>query len=195
LPRKRQRELNLGPWIIGIVVAAVIAAAIYWWLGRVPAPADISPLPASGTRLELPVPAEPPPAEQGPETAVADAPDDTSVLDATDSLAPATAEVRDAPEPATAAAARPASPTDGPQVRLAMTFSGDCWTEVSDAAGTRLFFDLGSAGRTVNVSGSPPLRVLFGNSENVTVAVDGRDYPITAAMRRGQTARLTINKP
>ena len=76
-----------------------------------------------------------------------------------------------------------------------MRFSGDCWTEVTDAAGERLFFDLGRSGRTVSVSGEPPIRVLFGDSDNVELAVDGEPYPIRASMRRGRTARFTVTDP
>ncbi len=43
------------------------------------------------------------------------------------------------------------------------------------------------------MSGVAPLRVLLGNSDNVTLMVDGADYEIRDSMRRGQTARLTIN--
>lgn len=194
-PRKRPRELNLGPWVAAVTVLAVIAAAVYWWLGRPAAPSSgATAVTAPQTRLELPNPVTED-VDAGMAAVTDEAPVDS---------APATTPGEDVAEPAPAEAAAPAAIVDSPppsgpasasQVRLTMTFAGDCWTEVSDASGARLFFDLGREGRTINVSGEPPLRVLFGNSENVTVAVDGRDYPISAAMRRGQTARLTINKP
>ena len=79
------------------------------------------------------------------------------------------------------------------EVQLAVTFSGDCWTEITDAGGRRLFFDLGRRGRTVSVSGVAPLSVLFGNADNVSVSVNGVAYTIRDADRRGQTARLTID--
>ncbi len=80
-----------------------------------------------------------------------------------------------------------------PQVRVELSFSGDCWTEVSDASGRRLFYDLGTAGRVVTVSGDEPLRIVLGDSENVSIAVEGRDYPIPNSARSGRLARLTIN--
>jgi cytoskeletal protein RodZ len=90
----------------------------------------------------------------------------------------------------------PAPPPADGEVRLTVTYSGDCWTEITDAGGSRLFFDLGSAGRSVTVTGEAPLNVLFGNAENVSVAVNGVDRPIVAAdRRRGRTARLTIEQP
>jgi cytoskeleton protein RodZ len=74
-----------------------------------------------------------------------------------------------------------------------MTFSGDCWTEISDASGRQLYRDLGRDGRSVNVSGQAPLSVLFGNADNVRVRINGTDYAISPADRRGEMARLTIH--
>lgn len=103
-----------------------------------------------------------------------------------------TADLEPAPEPQPEP---PASPLAGPQVRLTMTFTGDCWTEVTDADGERLYFDLGRDGRSINVSGSAPLRVLFGSYANVSVAVDGEPYDIPRSALRGDTARFTIDAP
>jgi cytoskeleton protein RodZ len=75
---------------------------------------------------------------------------------------------------------------------LRLAFRGDCWTEVTDANGQRLYFGLGTSGDEVTVSGEPPLNVLLGSSENVSVFVDGAAYPIPASARRGETARLTL---
>jgi cytoskeleton protein RodZ len=83
----------------------------------------------------------------------------------------------------------------GPEVSLELVFTGDCWTEITDADGERLFFDLGSDGRRAAVSGIAPLRVLFGSYANVSLAVNGNDYSIPASARRGETARFTINAP
>ena len=76
-----------------------------------------------------------------------------------------------------------------------MNYSGDCWTEISDANGQRLFFELGRDGRSADVTGQAPLSVLFGSADNVSVRVNGADYAISPVDRRGQTARLTIRSP
>ena len=84
-------------------------------------------------------------------------------------------------------------PTAGvPQVAVDLAYTGECWTEVTDASGRRLFYDLGREGRIVTVSGDAPLRVILGDAENVSVTVDGRDWPIPASSLRGKLARLTI---
>ena len=107
--------------------------------------------------------------------------DDSSILQSVDEQAEAP-PVETAQEPTLG---------DG-QMRVLLTYSGDCWTEVTDAGGRRLFFDLGKDGRTVELSGEAPFNVLFGNAENVRIRVNGSERAITAAERRGRTARLSI---
>ena len=85
--------------------------------------------------------------------------------------------------------------SDLPQVEVTMTFSGDCWTEASDASGRRLFYDLGTPGRVVTISGDAPLRIVVGDSDNVKLQVEGRDFAIPDSARRGRLARLTIDRP
>jgi cytoskeleton protein RodZ len=81
------------------------------------------------------------------------------------------------------------------EVRLSLSFSGECWTEISDATGQRLFFEMGRAGETVELTGVAPFAALFGDVDNVSVRVDGNDYPVTTNNPGSRTARLTINQP
>ena len=99
--------------------------------------------------------------------------------------------IQEAAQPAAAPTMVPAAGDN--DVRMSVTFVGDCWTEIMDASGRRLYFQLGRSGRTVNVSGPGPLSVLFGDATNVEVRVNGEDFIIPAANRRGRTARLTIS--
>jgi cytoskeleton protein RodZ len=78
-------------------------------------------------------------------------------------------------------------------VRLSITFLGDCWTEIHDATGGQLYFGLGREGRTVNVSGQGPLSVLFGDADSISLRVNGEDFAIADADRRGRTARLMLH--
>jgi cytoskeleton protein RodZ len=181
-PKMRQ-ELSPGPWI-ALIAILVVAAAAYWWFvvrpGSAP-PADAEPAAAQEEAVDLPEPAEEP---------VVEVPD-TSTEDAEASAAeePPAEAAEETPEPAPAMTA-----PDG-QVRLALSFSGDCWTEISDADGQRLFFEMGRAGRTVELAGTAPIAVLFGNVENVSMRVDGAAYPIVPANPGSRTARLTIVQP
>lgn len=84
---------------------------------------------------------------------------------------------------------------DDGQLHLALSFSGECWTEISDADGRRLFFDMGRSERNIELSGKAPFSALFGNVENVSIKVNGSDYTIPARNRRGRTANVTILNP
>ena len=87
-------------------------------------------------------------------------------------------------------------PTPGvPQVDLDLAFTGDCWTEVSDGAGRRLYYGLGQEGRAVTISGDAPLGVILGDAANVDLTVNGMPYPIPQAAIRGRLARLSIAAP
>jgi cytoskeleton protein RodZ len=202
--QKPRREVSPGPLIAAIAVL-MLAALAYWLLverplatpaGPTAAPSAVpattpgpEPEPTTDTALADDVeareePAEPSaeetPAEETPAQLPADEPDEVA------------AEAEQAPPVVADTAARVADEND---VRLSVTFLGDCWTEIIDASGRRLFFQLGRSGRTVNVSGPGPLSVLFGDAGNVDIRVNGEDFTIPAANRRGRTARLTISGP
>ena len=80
-------------------------------------------------------------------------------------------------------------------MRLSLNFTGDCWTEVSDATGQRLFFRMGRNGESVEVAGVAPFTVLFGNVDNVRVQVNDNDYPVSTSSPGSRMARLTIMNP
>jgi cytoskeleton protein RodZ len=183
-PKVRQ-ELSPGPWIaVGVVI--VFAAIAYWWFASgSPAPAnDVAPPAASETAA--------PAAEESTGTGddIGDTADDAEVPVQQDAVTPVDET------PVTVEEARPeAEPVDDGRTRIQLTFSGDCWTEISDATGQRLFFNMGRAGRTVELAGTAPFSVLFGNANNVSVSVDGNDYPVSPTSAGSRTARLTIIKP
>lgn len=181
--RKPIRKMSPGRWIAAFVVLLVAATAYWWFL-----PADTPQ--STGPELQPPI-SEP----------IAADPDGTDVVDTDTESDNATALIEavevELSEPVTVETSPPVTIATSPvagEVRLTLRFTGDCWTEISDASGRRLFFDLGRDGRSVNVSGQAPLSVLFGNADNVSVRVNGMAYNISAADRRGdETARLTIN--
>lgn len=172
--RRQRREMSPGPWIAVVVVLVVVATA-YWWF-TTPRPVVVEPA------VDLPVQTE---MEESPAEVGQAAPelgeDDSAILQSVD----------DAGEAPPAEAAEGPTLGDG-QMRVLLTYSGDCWTEITDAGGRRLFFDLGKDGRTVELSGEAPFNVLFGNADNVRILVNGSERVITAAERRGRTARLSI---
>jgi len=195
--QKPRRELSPGPMVAAIIVFVLVAVA-YWLL--IERPFATPPVPAampSAAPGPAPTPAAEPltdtePAgdtESGEEPATEAAAEETPAQLPADEPDPAPAETQQQPPPVVD---NTAAPAEG-EVRLSVTFLGDCWTEITDATGRRLFFQLGRSGRTVNVAGPAPLTVLFGDADNVDVRVNGEDFTIPAANRRGRTARLTIS--
>ena len=192
--RKTAREVSPGPWIATIVIL-IIAATAYWWFVGTETPVSAPDL--------LPSTEEPPASDSQPaaeelqtsdfgETGIVDSVEDTIVSNEAEAV------VVDLPQQVVSSEAplpQATSSIAAGQVRLTMNFSGDCWTEISDSSGRRLYFDLGHAGSSANVTGDAPLSVLFGNAENVSLRVNGSEYAISPADRRGETARMTIRSP
>jgi len=187
------KEISPGPWIAAIVVI-LIAALAYWLLVERPFEAmpglarPVTPAPAAAR--------SPGPAAAGPrvtagdEAVVEEAVGDEAVQPAGGEASPAAAETASQPVPASDAS--PLAPPAADQLRLSVTFQADCWTEITDASGQRLFFGLGQGGRTVNVNGTAPVSVLFGDADSVQLRVNGEDVSLANAERRGRTARLTL---
>lgn len=186
LGKKPRREISPGPWI-AVLVALLIVAALYWWFAiRDP---DVGGVPFGGSNatnvVELPTDNET--ADSEP----IDLPADNASSNTEDATAVPVTDlpvVVTTPPPATDVATL--VPTR--DIQLTLAFSGDCWTEITDVNGRRLFFDLGATGRTVNLSGEGPITALFGNADNVEVTVNGTSFVIPAADRRNLTAKTTI---
>ncbi len=177
---KPRREVSPAPWI-GAFIVFVIVVAAYWWFN------SGSDTPVSPEAGETAVSPEEIAADAPIEMHSTDAPDETG-NDGQVGIQTATPIV-EVDEPVE-------EPTNEPVVaglRMTLFYIGDCWTEITDANGRRLFFGLGTDGRRVELSGEAPFNVLFGNAENVSVRVNGLPYNIPVADRRGRMARLTIS--
>lgn len=186
--RKHTRDISLGPWVAGVVVVIVVAAIAYFWFTFEPAvrqsgmePATLAPFTSSE---------EPAPTVTGELSSPVSTPEDAAGIVAMPGEEPPISQA----VPARTSIQAETVSTE-PQLQMDLAFSGDCWTEVSDASGRRLFYDLGTEGRIVTLSGEAPLHVILGDSANVSITVDGRDYPIPASARTGRLARLNINSP
>ena len=187
-PRPR-REMSPGPWI-AVIVLLVIAATVYWVITSQPEIFSLSDQEPDAPTPETSVPQD--------NTVAIELRDDAAGLNdaASDAVgeAPETADALDEPVEETdlPAAQVPATTAgDAETVTLLLTFSGDCWTEISDGSGRRLYFGQGNDGRTVELSGVAPFNVLFGNASNVSLSVNGAAYDIGPVDRLGR-ARFTI---
>ena len=181
--RKRVRqELSPGPWIAAIIVI-IVAAASYWWFAVYSSQVST---PATSPPVEPPVQQEEVPGQQA-----ATASDEPSQFE----TSPVVSEPLAEPVAEQAPAEAVDDVADDGQVRLSLSFTGDCWTEVSDATGQRLFFRMGRSGESIELAGVAPFTVLFGNVDNVRVLVNDSDYPVSTSSPGGRTARLTIMNP
>jgi cytoskeleton protein RodZ len=169
VPQRRPMP-KLPLWVAAaIAVAAGVAWLVYelWPIGRGTGVATTSEVPA--VAVQQPTPGEPQVEQVTAPVAQAPAP-----------VAPATAT------PATAAPA-----TTAGEVRVSLEFTEPSWTEIYDANGRRLLFDMGTPGRVRTVAGAPPLRVNLGLASAVSAQVD--DRPIVIPRRAGRNdARFQI---
>ena len=184
--RKPGRELSPGPWIIVAIVAAAVAFA-FWFLTRPPSPG----VPANDAApAETTVPEDTSPPDETTSPALEDEELPTDDADEQVSAEQETTEPEELvePEPAETPPAEPAAAN----VSLSIVFEGDCWAEIFDASGRRLFYAMGSAGQSVELVGESPLSVLFGDADNVSLTVNGAEFTIADADRRGRTARFNL---
>lgn len=187
--RKPPSDIALGPWILGIVAISIIAGVSYWWLNRESAPEPSSeagvlePFVTSGDTADSE--SEPSRPSSSNETTDNAGPIDGLPPEAVDTSADTDPAIDQKPLVAA---------TEG-LLKITLTYSGDCWTEVTDVNGERLYFGLGQAGQTVTRNGMPPLQALFGDASNVNVTVNGAEFPISGRAGRGNTARVTIDSP
>ena len=201
---KRQREVEIGPWIVGAVAIIIVGGGFYWWMGRDESvtsdPAEQLEAPAAAQETEEAVDETDDGATEDATTVQLDTPNDTEMpltaaptnVESVDDEPAAEAEsepIAEAPAELPASAdTQPAAPS----VEIVMAFSGDCWTEVTDGDGSRLFFGLGEAGRVITRRGTPPLQALFGDRNNVTLTVNGESFELRGSSR-SNTARVTID--
>ena len=203
--RQRPRqELSPGPWI-AVVVVLVLAVTAYFWFTRPDAPSvdaperavEVDATPSSSAAEDAADPG-------GDNAAVTPGETGAEAQSATETVEEAVveAEIPAVTEPEPRSAQPPVEPpieeTSSPaiaegQVRVLLTYTGDCWTEVTDATGRRLFFALGRDGRSVELSGAEPLNVLFGSPSNVEVVVNGDDFVLPATTRPDRPLRLAIS--
>lgn len=114
--------------------------------------------------------------------------------------AQAEADTRVAPEQsaATVAAAPAASPA-APALAAAgegvvrVTFTADCWTQLTDANGKVLFSALKRGGESLELAGKAPLELRLGFARGAQVSYNGEAIDVSP-FTTGETARLKLGK-
>jgi cytoskeleton protein RodZ len=184
----------------------LVLSAVWWTSQRETVQEDTLSAPdaALAGAQEVPAAAETgaalpePPTEAVPaaaESATADVPAPETVPAAATPAAPPVEAP--AAQPA-AAPAKPETPppppltADVPQSKLVLDFTGECWTEITDAAGRQLVYDLAAAGRTISVRGEAPFTVFFGYSPAAQVTLNDEVFDHAPYQRRNDTARFRL---
>jgi cytoskeleton protein RodZ len=159
-----QRSTFKGPLLVSVTL---IVLALGWWIFdevTTPSPASMQQVPSLEPAQDAP-----------PVTGGVEAP-------ATPVLQPAV----------TAPAVQPSTVPSAGSVEVKLQYSDASWTEIYDATGKRLMFNLGEIGRVRTVSGTPPLKVTLGNASAVTVQVNER--PVVVPRRAGRdSAKFSIS--
>lgn len=178
-------DLNFSPWALVVALLVVVIVVLYWWLGSSPEEANGAPDSVAVVHAEPESQVIQPALEEESETiAEADSIEDVSNEPAIDS---GVTELLNEPPDSDLAGINT-------EIELQLSFSGDCWTEISDSTGRSLYVSLARAGTTRRLTGVAPIRVLLGDSQNVRIKVNGDDYGIPDESRSGLTARFTIEK-
>ncbi|NIF28827.1 helix-turn-helix domain-containing protein [Pantoea sp. Tr-811] len=93
------------------------------------------------------------------------------------------------------AAAEPAAPVAVPagSAKVAIQFTADCWTQVSDGNGKVLFSAIKRKGDSLELTGKPPFAVRLGFARGAQVSYNGQAVDI-APFTSGETARLKLGQ-
>ena len=197
--KKRDGWLMSFTWLVLFVVIGLSGA--WWWQDHKAQQEEISTMADqssaelnSGDTSSQSVPLD----TSAPTTsAPAQTPADNNAV-----VAPSQANV-DTAGAAPTAPATPATPLPTNQANvtnpaasaqdLVMNFSADCWLEVSDATGKKLFSGLQRKGGNLNLSGQAPYKLKIGAPAAVEILYLGKPVDLSRFIRTNQVARLTLN--
>mgnify|MGYP000856802679 CR=1 FL=1 len=126
------------------------------------------------------------PAEAAPATAATDSP-------AAAVVPPAQTDISTLPQtPATTADAAPTGAAADANA-LQLSFNADCWLEVTDASGKKLFSGMQRSGGNLTLAGQTPYRLKIGAPAAVQIQFQGKPVDLSRFIRTNQVARLTLN--
>lgn len=88
--------------------------------------------------------------------------------------------------------AQSATPAADPNA-LVMNFTADCWLEVTDATGKKLFSGMQRKDGNLNLVGQAPYKLKIGAPAAVQIQYQGKPVDLSRFIRTNQVARLTVN--
>lgn len=144
-----------------------------------PAAAEQAPVSSEAAIAAAPAPAEQAPVQPAPAA----------------SPAPVTPPVQAtaAPAPAPAVAATEPAAVPAGSAKVAIQFTADCWTQVSDGNGKVLFSAIKRKGDNLELTGKPPFAVRLGFARGAQVSYNGQAVDV-APFTSGETARLKLGQ-
>ena len=128
-----------------------------------------------------------PAAAQDPQSNSVVPPSQANVDTASGQTAPASGTA-DAALPTDQAAVPPAADASA----LVMNFTADCWLEVTDASGKKLFSGLQRKDGTLNLTGQLPYKLKIGAPAAVQIQFQGKPVDLSRFIRTNQVARLSL---
>lgn len=78
----------------------------------------------------------------------------------------------------------------GGEQEMEFVFTDECWVEIEDANGEKIYGDLNRAGDVMTVYGSAPFDVLFGRAPAVRMSYEGQSVDLQQFTTGDQTARV-----
>ena len=207
--KKRDGWLMSFTWLVLFVVVGLTVA--WWWQNHKAQQEEISTM-ADQSSVELKAngsDSQNIPLNTGADATSSPATTDTAAAPAATAqnnavVAPSqanvdttTAQTTPAPQTATPGAL----PTDPAQTAapvadanaLVMNFSADCWLEVTDATGKKLFSGLQRKGGNLNLTGQTPYKLKIGAPAAVQIEFQGKPVDLSRFIRTNQVARLTVS--
>ncbi|WP_114417130.1 RodZ domain-containing protein [Marinospirillum perlucidum] len=76
--------------------------------------------------------------------------------------------------------------------KLALTYSGDCWTEIRDSLGRVLHASLNRSGDAILLEGEPPFRLVFGQGRAVDVFYQGEEVDLSSRIRSNGYTSISV---
>lgn len=155
--------------------------------------AESAPLALEQGAAEQPAAAEQAPVSSEPAIGAAPAPAQQSPAQPAPAASPAPVTPPVQAAAATApAVAEPAAVPAG-SAKVAIQFTADCWTQVSDGNGKVLFSAIKRKGDNLELTGKPPFAVRLGFARGAQVSYNGQAVDV-APFTSGETARLKLGQ-
>ncbi|EGW7445224.1 cytoskeleton protein RodZ [Salmonella enterica] len=195
--KKRDGWLMSFTWLVLFVVVGLTGA--WWWQNHKAQQEEITTM-ADQSTAELnadkdsgqSVPLDTGAATSQDTTPAQTAPAPATPVDstaATQTPAPAATETPSALPTSQAGVAAPAADPNA----LVMNFTADCWLEVTDATGKKLFSGMQRKDGNLNLTGQAPYKLKIGAPAAVQIQYQGKPVDLSRFIRTNQVARLTLN--